>query len=653
MYLQCAIGTFHFGLSSLRSMKSLLNRRLAAALLGSIITFAQTAIAESRVLCGATGAELQKWFDQMVAEQKRPVWIQACTHSGRVLFSAIAESESKPHAWLMRHDLSPADFQSAFDTYTQEGYQLLCWTGYLTNQEDKLAAIWVKHDRGGRWQARNFLTAAEYQKQFDEAAKAGQSPHQVTHYATSSGDRFAAIFETRPNQTFEARHNLSAARYQLLVNDLSKKGYRPTCVSVLQTGESPRFSAIFVQDHIPWAAHHGLSQNEMDAKLDAYEQTGLDPICIAAYTDRNKVAYAAVWKQSELPEVTPTGDLPAEFEPLDDAIRDFIKEHQIPCGTLAVGYGGQLKLSRGYGYASRDRSRQVQPRDLFRIASVSKPITAALVRKLAHNGRLDLNAPAFELIGAQPLPGQQVDPRLKQITVEHLLVHQGGWIRGQTYDPMFRALQIAKDLNRPAPASAQDVIQYMLGQPLQFDPGQHMGKASERYSNFGYCVLGRVVEKVTGQTYMDALQSELLQPLEINEMALGRTQPQFRDPREPYYADASLAQSVYVADKEELVPWPDGGFYLEAMDSHGGLIASAPALVKLFQHYWASGQPRGAEDLPQEWFSVGSLDGTAALLLQHDGIDVAVLLNHRISSQENEQLADAIKDSLMSVEWSK
>ncbi len=365
----------------------------------------------------------------------------------------------------------PADFQIAFDKYAQDGFQLLSWTGYLVNQEDKLAAIWVKHDRGGRWQARNFLTEGEYQKKFEEALKAGQPPQQITHYLTSSGDRFAAIFETQPNLTFEARHNLTAARYQQLVNEMSAKGYRPTCISVLGTRASPRFSAIFIQDHLPWAAQHGLTQDEMNAKLKGYEQSGYDPICIAAYTDRSKVAYAAVWKQTELPEVAPMGDLPAGFEPLDTAVRDFMKEHRIPCGTLAVGSKGQLRLSRGYGYATRDRSRQVQPDDLFRIASVSKPITACLVRKLAHEGRLDLNAPAFELIGAKPLPGQQVDPRLKLITVEHLLTHQGGWVRGTTFDPMFRALEIAKELDRPAPATADDVIQYMLGQPLQFDRG--------------------------------------------------------------------------------------------------------------------------------------------------------------------------------------
>lgn len=631
-------------------MTTLLNRRLAAALLGSIITFAQTAIAESRVLCGASGAELQKWFDQMVTEQKRPVWIQACTHGGQVLFSAIAESEAKPLPWYLRYDMSPADFQVAFDKYSQDGFQLLSWTGYLVNQEDKLAAIWVKHDRGGRWQARNFLTEDEYQKKFDEALKAGQPPQQITHYLTSSGDRFAAIFETQPNLTFEARHNLTAARYQQLVNDMSAKGYRPTCISVLGTRASPRFSAIFIKDHLPWAAQHGLTQDEMNAKLKGYEQSGYDPICIAAYTDRSKVAYAAVWKQTELPEVAPIGDLPARFEPLDTAVRDFMKEHRIPCGTLAVGHKGQLKLSRGYGYATRDRTRQVQPEDLFRIASVSKPITACLVRKLAHEGRLDLNAPAFELIGAKPLPGQQVDLRINQITVEHLLTHQGGWVRGTTFDPMFRALEIAKELDRPAPATADDVIQYMLGQPLQFDPGMHTGKASERYSNFGYCVLGRVVEKVTGQSYMDALQRELLDPLEIQDIVLGRTLPQFRNPREPYYADASLAHSVFSPQKEELVPWPDGGYHLEAMDSHGGLIASAPALVKLFEHYWSNGYAREASDPSQEWFSVGSLDGTAALLLQHHGIDIAVLLNQRIASEDNQKLANAIKESLSGIE---
>lgn len=627
-----------------------MSSRLFAASLCYLITVAQTAVAESRVLRGATGVELQKWVDQLSTDSLRPTWIQACPHQGKVLFCAIAERDSTPREWRMRHGLSQADFQKVFDANLRDGFRMVCCSGYLAGNADQFAAIWIKDSEGVRWEARSFLTVDEYQKRFDAAVQNKLVPLQVAQFRSSAGIRMAAIFTSQNNLQFVARHNLTADQYQQFVDERSPQGFRPADLSVTATEGGPRFTTIFVKDAIPWAAHHGFSQEQIDDRLSAYARTGLQPICLDAYVDGNQLRYAAVWKQAEVPEPPPVGALPANYEPLDKAIRQFMSERRIPGGELAVGHRGKLQLARGYGYATPDHSRQVQPHDLFRIASVSKPITAALVRKLAAEGRLDLQTPAFELIGAQPLPSQTVDARLKQITVQHLLDHQGGWIRGETFDPMFRSTVIAKELGRPAPATALDVIQYMLGQPLQFDPGRHTGKGSERYSNFGYCVLGRVIERVTGQSYFEALQGEILRDRQITEITLGRTLPQFRDPREPVYVSPGLAPSVFVTDREELVPWPDGGFHLEAMDSHGGLIASAPALVEFFRDRWVSGQPRGAEDVPQEWVALGALDGTAALLMQHAGFDVAVLLNQRIQSEDNTRLADSIREALKSVD---
>ena len=88
----------------------------------------------------------------------------------------------------------------------------------------------------------------------------------------------------------------------------------------------------------------------------------------------------------------------------------------------------------------------------------------------------------------------------------------------------------------------------MLGQQLQFDPGSR-----SEYSNFGYCVLGRVVEKASGKTYFNYVREEILQPTDIHRIKLAHDAVKNRDPEEAYYPAEVLVQ---------------------VMDSHGGLIRS-------------------------------------------------------------------------------
>ena len=81
----------------------------------------------------------------------------------------------------------------------------------------------------------------------------------------------------------------------------------------------------------------------------------------------------------------------------------------------------------------------------------------------------------------------------KRITTRHLLQHTGGWDRDKSFDPMFRPREISRTLGVASPPGPRDILRYRLGQPFEFDPGTRYA-----YSNFGYCVLGRVIEKVTG-----------------------------------------------------------------------------------------------------------------------------------------------------------
>jgi N-acyl-D-amino-acid deacylase len=220
------------------------------------------------------------------------------------------------------------------------------------------------------------------------------------------------------------------------------------------------------------------------------------------------------------------------------------------------------------------------------------------------------------------------------------------------------------------------IIEYMLGQPLQFDPGTRYA-----YANFDYCLLGRIIEKITGQTYETHVRKKILAPMGIKRMQIGATlDGKQADGEVRYYmAEDALAKNVFPPPPEK-VPWPYGGFHLEAMDAHGGWIASAVDLArfaaaldsraplkpdtlremyapppppvaraedgKLEPGYYACGwmvRPRSGGKASC-WHS-GSLPGTATLLVRRwDGLSWAVLFNQR---SEDKQLPDDAIDGAL------
>lgn len=262
---------------------------------------------------------------------------------------------------------------------------------------------------------------------------------------------------------------------------------------------------------------------------------------------------------------------------LDEAILRLIAKHDLPGISIAISDNGRLIHSRGYGYADREAAEPVSPSSRFRIASISKPITAVAILRLVEKGKLRLDDRVFEISDApEPIDGAAMpDQRLKDVTIKHLLQHRGGWDRDQSFDPMFRSVQWAQLCGCDPPAMPGEVIRAMHAQPLDFEPGQRYA-----YSNYGYCLLGRVIEKLSGQNYEDFVQSEIFQPLEIKSISLGKTRLKDRQTDEVRYYHPDEGKSVFAGDLGKEVPSPYGTWCLEAMDAHGGWIATADDLVR-------------------------------------------------------------------------
>jgi len=318
----------------------------------------------------------------------------------------------------------------------------------------------------------------------------------------------------------------------------------------------------------------------------------------------------------------------------DQVMKKFMEERNIKAGVLVVMKDGVVMLEHGYGWKDKTFQTPLQPNAMFRLASIVKPITAAAILKLIGEGKIRARDKVFCVSNATSpchltiTPFGTPDVRLKDITIQDLLDHKGGWNRDISGDPMFKSIEIANVLGIASPPNKQDITRYMMGRPLEHTPG-----TSYAYSNFGYMLLGLIIEKITGQTYTAYIQDNIFNPIGVadSEIELGHTLPEHRNPREPWYSDPLYNGGPNVFSPLEIVPWPDGGWYLEAMDSHGGMISTARAMAKFLQTYWISGNPRTGNG--QTWWFYGSLDGTHTIAYQRpDGINLVALFNQRSDS---------------------
>ncbi|MDE3241609.1 MAG: beta-lactamase family protein [Nitrospirota bacterium] len=278
-------------------------------------------------------------------------------------------------------------------------------------------------------------------------------------------------------------------------------------------------------------------------------------------------------------------DVPG-MQQVEAALTSFMTKWHVPGGQVAIVKDGRLVYSRGFGYADQEAKLPAKPDTLFRIASVSKPITGVAIMKLVEEGQLHLDNRVFKAIltkenGFKPLPNAVVDPRLNEITVRMLLEHSGGWSRGpySIYDQQVMYLREAADaFGEPRPAGPQTIIRYIMGKPLDFDPGTKFD-----YSNLGYNVLGRVIEAVSKMRYEDYVKAKVLAPAGITRMKLGKTRFKDRQPDEAryyFYPEEQLLWSVYNEEAAQVTAAYGGDVSVEAMDAHGGWLATASDLAK-------------------------------------------------------------------------
>jgi len=636
----------------------------------------------------------QTRFDQLKSLGYQLAWLQGygAGPSGPQ-FSAIwrrlhAEVQSE-----VRHHLTSTQFQQRFDELAADGFRLICFSGYPNGNQTNYAAVWTKSATNTPWQARYGLSASEFQTRFDQNLANGFRLVFINGYNHQNSDRYAGIW-VKDNSSTEwvARHGLGGSAFDQLNEDLKFRRFQPRTVSAHKsnavklaaiwqkaTGSAPATSTWQLErdidfNQLHWHNLNRTSRDFLPTGINSYEAPGGN-------------RFVALWtKPARLFGSSGRTLLRnADAHRFHNAMRQFMTARDISCGALAITVGG--RLVHAFGYRNGVASFPTTETSLFRIASVSKPITATAVLRLIQDGQLQLDTKVMSVLNMTPPPALPGKPRLEDATVQHLLQHTGGWktLKEQDLqsiqlagiepdvvmqkaeflfilnmlDPMFADKFIAALLLKSLPITRTDIITYMTRRGLWHHPGTTFD-----YSNYGYCLLGRIVEAISGKNYEELVKEKVLSPLGITNMRIGRTHFEDRASNEvPYFTRGTgLVESVASSQfPPPLVMQAYGSFNLENMDSHGGWLASAVDLARFASTFDNPNtspvlnansvnemrrRPTFQNGLPQTWYGCGwqfmavlggiewshngSLAGTWTNLKRRpDGVNFTYLFNKR------------------------
>jgi CubicO group peptidase (beta-lactamase class C family) len=293
-----------------------------------------------------------------------------------------------------------------------------------------------------------------------------------------------------------------------------------------------------------WIARHGMTSDQYQTEFDQLVDQGYRLMWVSGYGVGRSASYAALWQSEAMSD--------PDLSLIDSKIGTYITQQAVPGLSIAVTKQERLVFAKGYGYADKSTKEPVSPDSLFRIASISKPVTAVAIMELVEAGKLHLDEKVF---GAGAILGttygtKSYGDNVKSITVRQLASHTSGWSNNTVGDPMFMHYEMNQ---------AQLIGWVLDSVPPANPPGTHF-----EYLNFGFCVLGRVIEKISGQPYKTYAKQAVLSRCGISRMQIGA---------EAQAAKAAGEVTYYGCNPYSLLT--------HRMDANGGWIAKPIDLLRM------------------------------------------------------------------------
>lgn len=272
----------------------------------------------------------------------------------------------------------------------------------------------------------------------------------------------------------------------------------------------------------------------------------------ADWTMRLFAVVLLVFSLKSAPLHAQTKSLPADKRAeIERAASSFMAANSVPGVSVAVVQDGELVWSAGFGMADLENFVPATSSTLFRLGSVSKPITAAAILQLSERGKLDIDAEVQRYCPAFP-------KKEWPITTRELLGHLGG-IRH--YNPDGKG-DIPDDSAKHF-TSMEESLQIFAGDPLVAKPGTKF-----HYSTYGYTVLGCVLEGAASEKYVDYMKEKVFEPAQMEETQADNFFAVIQHRSRWYHKDKSgVVQNAGVLDSSYKIPG-------------GGLISSADNMAR-------------------------------------------------------------------------
>lgn len=269
-------------------------------------------------------------------------------------------------------------------------------------------------------------------------------------------------------------------------------------------------------------------------------------------------------------------DIP-ELSGLDKKMKNYMRKWHMKGASLAITRGDSLVFAKGYGWADEENEIEMSPRNIMRMASVSKLITAAGIMVLQDRGDLNIKDTVFGpsgILNDSTITALIRNKSYYNITVEHLLRHQGGFSR----DPLFSSRDVKHQLQLDHAPEAEDFYRVVLNRRLKFAPGSW-----QSYSNFGYLLLSHIIEKVSGKPYEEFIIKEVLEPAGCYDMHIAGTYYEDkRDNEVRYYTHDGDGKYVEeYTDSDRMVERCYGGNNIPLLSGAGAWCGS-PAEIARF-----------------------------------------------------------------------
>ena len=595
---------------------------------------------------GVDAAGYQSFFTKWSNEGYYPVLVSATGTISDAVFASVFE-QGNPGPWFGRHGMTPADFAAANNSALANGQMIRSFAIYGASSDRRYAAIWHPNPAYVKWHVHAADSASGYQTNFNaETQLPGVylNAYRPAYVALSGDATYCSVFKDDFVGPWVARHGLSGSGYQAFFNQQVAEGSYPIVVQGGGTTAAPIYAAVFAKNDIPDARQWAVTGASLTALAPVdqavqffMQANGVRAAQVAiAKNGASKASRGYTWAEPAY-RVTQPADrfLLASCSKMfcAAAIQSLYESGSLQPPTLTVKPNGNEQPVVGDTVTGNKTGATAVVSavngDTLTLVSVLNTFTTSDDAATMSNSGGTVTVLAYDPgTKVYPLLGfsHPADARSDTITVQQLLDHQGGYDDGKNpkypaaLDPTYSMRQIGQALGHVV-ASKLDIAHYMYGQPLQFPPG-----TDSAYSNYGYLLLGAVVEHVTGMSYHAYLAQAVLQPAGITEVEVFPTRAAGRTGQQAIAEDQGWGLDPLNLASALEIPYVYGGDgeINEIGDPNDGTAASAEAMAQfIYTHaVWGNGARAPGYD------RAGGTPGASTWAESRwDGVDWAYAIN--------------------------